>query len=61
MLFQLKKRSRTIPSSEITPEHIYLSRRQFMAGAAVLTASTALAACAAPSTEGVETAVPPTL
>ncbi|MBK8433171.1 MAG: protein-methionine-sulfoxide reductase catalytic subunit MsrP [Chloroflexi bacterium] len=61
MLFQLKKRSRTIPSSEITPEHIYLSRRQFMAGAAVLTASTALAACAAPSTEVVETAVPPTL
>jgi methionine sulfoxide reductase catalytic subunit len=39
-----------IPSSEITPEHVYLSRRQFMRGAAALAASAlALAACASPS------------
>jgi sulfoxide reductase catalytic subunit YedY len=34
-----------IPSSEITPEHIYLSRRQFMTGAAALAGVAALAAC----------------
>ena len=34
-----------IPSSEITPKHIYLSRRKFMTGAAALAATTALAAC----------------
>jgi sulfoxide reductase catalytic subunit YedY len=38
-----------IPSSEITPKHIYLSRRTFMAGAAALTATAALVACGAPS------------
>jgi sulfoxide reductase catalytic subunit YedY len=42
----IKKRSGyEIPSSEITPEHLYLSRRQFMAGAAVLAGTAALAAC----------------
>lgn len=40
-----KKKSWEIPSSEITPEHVYLSRRQFMTGAAALTATTLLAAC----------------
>lgn len=34
-----------IPSSEITPEHVYLSRRKFMTGAAGAAASTLLAAC----------------
>lgn len=34
-----------IPSSEITPEHIYLSRRQFMTGAAVVASAALLAAC----------------
>ena len=37
-----KKKGYEIPSSEITPEHVYLSRRQFMKGAsatAVLTAA----------------------
>ncbi|MBN1370595.1 MAG: protein-methionine-sulfoxide reductase catalytic subunit MsrP [Anaerolineaceae bacterium] len=35
-----------IPSSEITPEHVYLSRRKFMREALVLAAGSALAACA---------------
>jgi sulfoxide reductase catalytic subunit YedY len=34
-----------IPSSEITPEHVYLSRRAFMAGAGTLAAGALLAAC----------------
>jgi sulfoxide reductase catalytic subunit YedY len=34
-----------IPSSEITPEHIYLSRRSFMVGLGALATSAALAAC----------------
>ncbi len=44
-----------IPSSEITPESIYLSRRQFMRGAALGTAAVAagglLAACGSPDAE----------
>lgn len=36
-----------IPSSEITPQHIYLSRRQFMAGAALTAGAGLLAACSA--------------
>jgi sulfoxide reductase catalytic subunit YedY len=40
-----------IPSSEITPEHIYLSRRQFMAGAGVAAAGALLAACAVPTAQ----------
>ncbi len=35
-----------IPSSEITPEAVYLNRRQFMTGAAVVTGGVLLAACA---------------
>jgi sulfoxide reductase catalytic subunit YedY len=34
-----------IPSSEITPEHVYLARRQFLKTAGVVTAGAALAAC----------------
>ncbi len=34
-----------IPSSEITPEHIYLSRRTFMRGIGALAGAAALAAC----------------
>jgi sulfoxide reductase catalytic subunit YedY len=42
----IKKRTGIeIPSSEITPKDIYLSRRKFMTGAAALTAAAALAAC----------------
>ncbi|NTW03890.1 MAG: protein-methionine-sulfoxide reductase catalytic subunit MsrP [Oscillochloris sp.] len=36
-------------SSEITPEHVYLSRRAFMAGAGTLATSALLAACGAPA------------
>ncbi|HEY1409264.1 MAG TPA: protein-methionine-sulfoxide reductase catalytic subunit MsrP [Promineifilum sp.] len=35
-----------IPSSEITPEHLYLSRRAFMAGTVAVAGAAALAACA---------------
>ncbi len=35
-----------IPSSEITPKHVYLSRREFMSAAGVIAGSVALAACA---------------
>ena len=34
-----------IPSSEITPEHVYLNRRQFMKVAAFSAGALALAAC----------------
>ncbi len=37
-----------IPSSEITPEHIYLSRRQWMRGIGALAGAAALAACTSP-------------
>jgi sulfoxide reductase catalytic subunit YedY len=43
-----------IPSSEITPEQLYLSRRQFIAGASVLGAGALLSAC------GVATPTSPT-
>jgi len=43
----IKKRTGIeIPSSEITPEHLYLSRRTFMTGAAAVTGAALLAACA---------------
>jgi len=38
-----------ISPSEITPEHLYLSRRKFMAGAGALAAAVALAACNSPA------------
>src|SRR5512145_3250751 len=41
-----KWQSPRIRSSEITPEAVYLNRRQFMKGAAVATAGALLAACA---------------
>lgn len=42
----IKKRAGIeIPSSEITPEHIYRSRRSFMKGAASLAAGALLASC----------------
>ncbi len=41
--------SKPIAPSEITPEHIYLSRRQFMIGIGALASSAALAACGGPS------------
>ena len=53
MLIKRQKRNE-IPSSEITPEHLYLSRRTFMKGATAVAAATLLASCA-PDEE-----VPPT-
>lgn len=38
-------RKNHIASSEITPEHIYLSRRQFIKGAGVISAACLLASC----------------
>lgn len=44
----IKKRSGIeIPSSEITPKHLYLSRRQFVAGATLAAGAGLLAACGA--------------
>ena len=52
----IKKRTGIeIPSSEITPQSVYLSRRQFMRGVAISSAAVAagglLAACASPNEE----------
>ncbi len=47
---------RGIPSSEITPEHVYLSRRRFIAAAGALGAALALGACGA--TPGTPQAAP---
>ena len=41
-----------IPSSEITPESVYLNRRKFMRGLGLAAGSLALAACAAPNQTG---------
>ncbi len=38
----------TIPASEITPEALYINRRQFMKGGAALSAAALLAACGSP-------------
>ncbi len=40
----------SIPSSEITPKHVYLTRRDFIKAAGLIAGSVALAACGAPST-----------
>lgn len=47
-----------IPSSEITPKHVYLSRRDFIKAAGVLAGSMALAACAPDLAEPSEPAAP---
>ena len=39
----------TIPSSEITPEHLYLSRRKFLIGAGAVAATAVLSACGIPT------------
>ncbi len=55
----IKKRTGyEIPSSEITPEHVYLSRRKFMKSAAGVAAGALLAACAPQQAEEVATDVP---
>jgi sulfoxide reductase catalytic subunit YedY len=48
----IKKRTgKEIPPSEITPRQIYLSRRQFMSGAAAIAAAATLVACGATAAE----------
>lgn len=47
-----------IPSSEITPEHVYLSRRQFIQGLGLAAGSLALAACGAPAPTNSSNATP---
>lgn len=47
-----------IPSSEITPEHVYLNRRQFMRGVGLATGALALAACGTPLAPPPPTATP---
>lgn len=50
----IKKRTGIeIPSSEITPEHIYHSRRRFMKGAAAMSAAALVAAACRPQTTNV--------
>lgn len=49
----------TIPSSEITPKHVYLSRRDFIKAAGVIAGSVALAACAPKLTESTEESASP--
>jgi methionine sulfoxide reductase catalytic subunit len=56
----LKKRTGLeIPSSEITPREVYLSRRKFMTGAAAFASTVALAACNPASLTQVGEANPP--
>ena len=43
-----------IPSSEITPEHLYRSRRRFMKGAGFVAMTALLAACGVPALSGKE-------
>ncbi len=56
----IKKRTgKEIPTAEITPQQVYLSRRQFMTGAAMAAAAATLVACGVPAEEAEQaTAVP---
>ncbi|HID51225.1 MAG TPA: protein-methionine-sulfoxide reductase catalytic subunit MsrP, partial [Anaerolineae bacterium] len=56
-----KKTGIEIPSSEITPKSVYLSRRQFMAAGTLLAAGSLLAACAPgqSASSGAESAAAP--
>jgi sulfoxide reductase catalytic subunit YedY len=48
-----------IPSSEITPEHLYLTRRDFMKAAGIISASAFLAACGvAPTAQALQPGAP---
>ena len=55
----IKKRTGIeIPSSQITPEHLYLSRRGFIRGAAAVAAGAALAACRPEPPTALDTTAP---
>jgi len=58
-MFIKKRRSIDISSSEITPEAVYLNRRQFMQGAAALSTSVLLAAACRSRTDESGTPPPP--
>jgi sulfoxide reductase catalytic subunit YedY len=47
-----------IPASEITPEHLYLTRRQFIAAASAVAAGALLSACGVPPATPTPTAQP---
>ena len=47
-----------IPSSEITPEHVYINRRQFMRGVGLTAGALVVAACAAPGITTAPTTAP---
>ncbi len=49
-----------IHPSEITPEHVYLNRRQFMAGVSALVVSSLLGGCAEEPQQPTPTAIPET-
>lgn len=49
-----------IHPSEITPEHVYLNRRQFMAGVSALVVSSLLGGCAQEPQQPTPTAIPET-
>ena len=49
-----------IRSSEITPEHVFLSRRKFLAGLGALTAGSLLSACGVPAASPASDAAPST-
>jgi sulfoxide reductase catalytic subunit YedY len=58
-----KEPDNAIPASEITPEKLYLSRRNFLKAAGIVSASAFLAACGvptkqAPAVPGTATAIP---
>jgi methionine sulfoxide reductase catalytic subunit len=48
-----------IPSSEITPEHLYLTRRQFIAAASAVAAGVVLSACGIPTPTPSSSVAPP--
>lgn len=50
--------TRKIPTSEITPEHIFLSRRAFLGGAATMSAAALLTACGGGTPAPAPTALP---
>jgi sulfoxide reductase catalytic subunit YedY len=49
-----------IPSSEITPEHVYINRRKFMQGLGAAAGAAVLAACAVPAHQTPKPAPPAT-
>ena len=53
-----KHRSVPVQPGEITPEHVYLSRRQFLKSMGILGAGALLAACAAPTEQPAATPPP---